>query len=70
MTPIPQALHYIIQLRIIDIVPLFCLVQFLAEESDGMILFAQHTTYAYVGGVTNHLKYLREIRKDKGWGSS
>jgi len=70
VTPISQALHYNIQLPIIDTVTLFYLVQFLVEESDGMILLAQHTTYAYAGGVTSHLKYLREIGKAKDWDSS
>ena len=68
--PISQTLHYRIQLLIIDIVVLFCLVQLLAEESDRKIFFAQHTTYAYAGGVTSHLKYLQEIKKAKDWGSS
>jgi len=70
VTIISQTLHYHIQLPIIDIVELFCLIQLLAEESDMMIFLAQHTTYAYAGGITSHLKYLLEIRKAKDWDSS
>ena len=57
---ISQALHYNIQFPVI-IVALFGFVQFLVEEGCGMILLAQHTGYAYIGGVARHLKYFREI---------
>ena len=70
VTLISQALHYSIQLHIIEIVALFYHIQFLVEESNGMILLAQRTAYAYAEKVTSHLKYLREIRKVKNWGSS
>jgi len=65
VTPISHVVHYNIQLPIIDIVALLYLVEFLAEERDRMILLAQHTTYAYAGGVTSPLKYFREIKKGR-----